>query len=169
LAGDYTQDYINEKTIALGTRTGKMTASVLKSLLMKYLSLQKQKKEPAAQSASLGKTSLKKLQERGDTLSSIEITDQNIKSFERVARKYNVTFALKKDSTQEPPKYIVFFRGRDTDVLQQAFQEYTRLEKKLDKKPSIRQRLAKALQQSLNMGRHRQKQRSKEKSVEPEH
>lgn len=44
-------------------------------------------------------------------VSSIEVTDSNIKSFERVARKYNVDFAVKKDRTCEPPKYLVFSRA----------------------------------------------------------
>ena len=57
-------------------------------------------------------------------VSSIEVTDSNIKSFERVARKYNVDFAVKKDRGREPPKYLVFFKGRDADVLSQAFKEF---------------------------------------------
>ena len=39
-----------------------------------------------------GKTSVKKLVGEGVGVSSIEVTDGNIKSFERVARKYNVDF-----------------------------------------------------------------------------
>ena len=48
------------------------------------------------------------------------MTDGNIKSFERVARKYNVDFAVKKDKTTVPPKYVVFFKGRDADAVAQA-------------------------------------------------
>ena len=46
-----------------------------------------------------GKISVKKLigEGVGGGTSSIEITDGNIKSFERVAKKYNVDFAIKKD------------------------------------------------------------------------
>ncbi len=168
MGGDCTQDYTNEKTIALATRTGKMTASVMKAMLTKYLAAQKNKSltkrmEQRSGTSYLGKTTLRKLQKQGDKLSNIEITDQNIKSFEKVARKYDLTFALKKDSTQEPPKYIVFFRGRDADTIQQAFMEYTRLEQKLDKKPSIRKRLAKALKKTLENTPMKQKERSKKK------
>ena len=42
-------------------------------------------------------------------VSNIEITDKNIKSFEQVARKYGVDYALKKDTTGEKPKYLVFW------------------------------------------------------------
>ncbi len=51
-----------------------------------------------------GKTSVKKLVGEGAGVSSIEVTDGNIKSFERVARKYNVDFAVKKDKTTDPLK-----------------------------------------------------------------
>ena len=45
-----------------------------------------------------GKASVKKLVGEGVRVSSIEVTDGNIKSFERVARKYNVDSAVKKVS-----------------------------------------------------------------------
>ena len=48
------------------------------------------------------------------------MTDGNIKSFERVVRKYNIDFAVKKDKTTDPPKYVVFFKGRDADAVAQA-------------------------------------------------
>ena len=41
-------------------------------------------------------------------LSNIEITDKNIKSFEKYARKYEVDYCLKKDCSMEPPRYYVF-------------------------------------------------------------
>lgn len=58
-----------------------------------------------------GKISVKKLVGEGVGVASIEVTDGNIKSFERVARKYNVDFAVKKDKTTDPPKYVVFSRA----------------------------------------------------------
>ena len=54
---------------------------------------------------------------------NIEVTDGNIKSFEWVARKYNVDFAVKKDKTRDPPEYVVFFKGRDADAVAQVFKE----------------------------------------------
>ena len=41
----------------------------------------------------------------------------NIKAFESTAKKYGIDFALKKDSTETPPRYLVFFKGRDADAL----------------------------------------------------
>lgn len=76
-------------------------------------------------------------------VSNIEINDSNIKSFERVARKYGVDYALKKDLTEDKPKYLVFFKARDADALTAAFSEYTAKVLKKDKKPSILNQLAK--------------------------
>ncbi len=72
---------------------------------------------------------------------NIEITDKNIKSFERIARKYGIDFALKKDPAEG--KYYVFFKARDEDVLKTAFAEFTA--KSLNrgkKKPSLLAKLA---------------------------
>lgn len=99
------QEEVTQKTIALVIKTSKLNASVLKAAMRMYLNHQKQK--------SHGKTSVKKLAGEGVGVSSIEVTEGNIKSFERVARKYNIDFAVKKDKTCEPPKYLVFFKGRD--------------------------------------------------------
>jgi L-lactate utilization protein LutC len=78
------------------------------------------------------------------SLSNIEITDRNIKSFERVARKYNVDFSLKKDVSETPPQGIVFFKAKDTDALTAAFNEYSKvILKKKTLKPSMSERLNK--------------------------
>ena len=61
-------------------------------------------------------------------VSNIEITEDNIKAFESTAKKYGIDFALKKDTTETPPRYLVFFKGRDADVLTAAFQGVFRKE-----------------------------------------
>ena len=60
-----------------------------------------------------GKQSVKELVGQGAGVTNIEISDKNIKSFESIARKYGVDFAVKKDNTEKPPKYLVFFKGRE--------------------------------------------------------
>lgn len=72
-----------------------------------------------------GKQSIKHLMEQNAAINNIEVTDGNIKAFERTARKYGIDFALKKDSSEQPPRYLVFFKGRDVDVMTQAFKEFS--------------------------------------------
>ena len=70
---------------------------------------------------------------------------RNIKAFEHTAKKYGIDFALKKDATEQPPRYLVFFKGRDADALTAAFSEYTQKKvKKADRseRPSVLEKLA---------------------------
>ena len=116
------QEEVTQKTIALVFKSSRLTADVLKKAMKMYLERRK-----AGQQATHGKMSVKKLVGQGMGASSFEVTDNNIKSFERVARKYNVDFAVKKDKTVEPPKYMVFFKGKDADVITQAFKEFVKV------------------------------------------
>lgn len=84
------QEEVTQKTIALVIKTAKLDASVLKAAMKMYLNHHKQKAQ-----GTHGKTSVKKLVGDGVGVSSIEVTDGNIKSFERVAKKYNVDFCDK--------------------------------------------------------------------------
>lgn len=126
------QEEVTQKTIALSVKTARVTADVLKNMLRKYLSGQKQKgKNPY----KVGKQSYKELKSQGSGLSNIEITDGNIKSFERVAKKYRLDFALKKDSSTKPPTYYVFFKGQDTEMMNLAFKKYLGVQMNKKDKP----------------------------------
>ena len=107
---------------------------------------------------------MKKLVGEGVGVSSIEVTDGNIKSFERVARKYNVDFAVKKDKTTDPPKYVVFFKGRDADAVAQAFKEFVKVNEKKQQRPSLRQKL-KGLQKIVAQNKNRERSREKNKDL----
>ena len=71
---------------------------------------------------------------------------------EMIAKKYHIDFALKKDKTQSPPRYLVFFKGRDADVMTAAFKEYAA--KSMDKA-----RKANEKEQNKQRGRSHQKER----------
>ena len=122
------QEEVESRTVTLAITTTKMTAKVLKQAISKYLAHRKEKKMEKARAGPVkpcGKQSVKQLVGQNQGVTNIEITDKNIKDFERLARKYGVDFALKKDKTGDIPKYLVFFKARDADALTQAFKEYT--------------------------------------------
>ena len=106
---------------------------------------------------------MEKLKEQNCELSNIEITDGNIKSFEKYARKYNVDYCLKKDRSSEPPRYYVFFKARDVDSMTAAFKEYTGKSLNKTKKPSVRTKLKDAITQAKDKNREREKTKQKEK------
>ena len=127
------QEDIDHRAVTLAINATKMTARVLKSAITKYLAHRKQK----SHAAPTGKQTVKQIVGQGQGVTNIEITDQNIKSFERVARKYGVDYALKKDMTGEKPRYLVFFKAKDTDALTAAFKEFTAKTLKREEKPSV--------------------------------
>ena len=96
----------------------------------------------------------------------IEITDQNIQAFSATAKKYGIDFALKKDTSGDIPRYLVFFKGRDADVITAAFREFSAKNLEKEKKPSIRKELEQAKQQSKAQHRQREKVKTKDRGVE---
>ena len=169
------QDEVNEKTVSLCIRCGKFTANLLKAAMKKALVKmeqekqklkgQKQPKQDKEDKTYKGKQSMDKLMKQNVQLSNIEITDGNIKSFERVAKKYSIDFSLKKDVNADPPRYYVFFKARDADVMTAAFKEYTGQSLNKDKKPSVRKKLQQAISKSLK--KHRELEKTKGKEKEP--
>jgi len=130
------QEEVDNKSIMLVINTSKMTARALKNAISKYLNHRKQNKQKSHDNPH-GKQSLKKLVHQGQGVNNIEITDGNIKSFQRVARKYGINYALKKDTTGDKPKYLVFFKAKDADALTAAFKEYAAKTSIREKQPSI--------------------------------
>ena len=90
-------------------------------------------------------------------------SDKNIKAFSRVAKKYHVDFALKKDTAAAQPRYLVFFKSRDADAITAAFQEFASRKMSREEKPSIRDRLTQAKEQAAEKTEHRTIDREKVK------
>ena len=155
------QDEINEKTVALYIKTGKLTAEVLQKAMKAALAQAKKQigKQPH------GKQTLKQLMKQNTGVSNIEITNDNIKAFESTAKKYGIDFALKKDSTETPPRYLVFFKGRDADVLTAAFKEFSAKKLTQEQRPSIRKALAAFRDAAKQLNASRQRVKNKEQEV----
>ena len=99
-------------------------------------------------------------------VSNIEITADNIKAFEHTAKKYGIDFALKKDVSEVPPRYLVFFKGRDADVLMSAFKEFSAKKLTQDKKPSIRKVLSDFKEKAAAMNVQRAQVKKKDRGIE---
>ena len=148
------QEEVENRTVTLAISTTRMTANVLKAAISKYLAYRKEKKTEKARAGPIkpcGKQSVKQLVGQDQGVANIEITDKNIKDFERIARKYGIDFALKKDKTGEIPKYLVFFKARDGDALTAAFKEYTAKSDRKKERPSVIQKLRKFKEQAADI------------------
>ncbi len=157
------QDEINEKTVAISIKATKLTAQTLQKALK--LLLAQMKKQHDKNKIPHGKQTLKQLARQNAGLSNIEITEGNIKEFESTAKKYGVDFALKKDSTENPPRYLVFFKSRDADALTEAFREFSAKKLQRDKKPSIRKLLSKLKEAAQSRNAQRNKVKNKDKEI----
>ena len=156
------QEEVTGKAVALIIDGAKMSEQVLEKALQKFLEAQKNKSPKIHR----GKQTLKQLARQNAGLANIEISDKNIKAFTHVAKKYHVDFALKKDTTAEQPRYLVFFKSRDADAITAAFQEFASRKMSRDEKPSVRERLAQAREQAARKMEHRTLDREKVKVKE---
>ena len=158
------QEEITQKTLVLCVEASKTTAQLLQQAMKKVLAdMEKHMKNPQFRH---GKQTLRQLMKHNTGVSNIEITDQNIRAFSSTAKKYGLDFALKKDTSGEHTRYLVFFKGRDADVITAAFREFSAKNLEKEKKPSIRKELEQAKQQSKAQHRQREKVKTKDRGVE---
>ena len=92
-----------------------------------------------------GKQSVRKLMAHGTATNSIELSG-DAKSFDRVARKWNVDYAFYKTG---PDKYLLFFKSGQADAITACFSEYSRrvLKRSKSQRVPIREQLKKAAEQ----------------------
>ncbi len=168
------QDEVNEKVVTLiinmGKEAGRISEQKLKEAMQKQLEHWKkikQKSQAEKEAAKYeGKQSMKNLMKHKADLTNIEITDRNIGSFEKIARKYDIDYALKKDKLSEKPRYLVFFKARDADVMTAAFQEYAKRTTLKQEKPSVRKKLYLYQQKIQKRQREKVKERTRTRGQE---
>ena len=155
------QDEINEKVVALSVKGAKLTAETLQKAIKAMLAQAKKQQEKQPH----GKQTLKQLAKQNAGLSNIEITEGNIKAFEQTAKKYGIDFALKKDSTEIPPRYLVFFKGRDANALTAAFKEFSAKKLTQEQKPSIRKLIVSLKEKAAALNAQRDKVKNKDRGI----
>ena len=158
------QDEVNEKVVAISIKATKLSAELLQKAMKLLLTQMKKQTDKAMQPH--GKQTLRQLMKQNTGVSNIEITDENIKAFEQTAKKYGVDFALKKDATETPPRYLVFFKGRDADVLTAAFKEISARKLTQEQKPSNRKALTAFKEAAKQLNANRQKTKNKDRGLD---
>ena len=136
------QEEVENRTVNLAVTTTKLTARSVLAACMKYLrhrGLVKEKK--AAEKAAKAKENA--IPHGKQTVKELIGQNQGVRGFEKVAQKYGVDYAIRKDASQQPPRYIVFFKARDADALTAAFKEYSAAVMKKKDRPSVLKALKK--------------------------
>ena len=151
------QEEVTGKTVTLIVNGAKMSEQVFEKAVKKFLEEIQKSRQPKIYR---GKQTLKQLASQNAGLANIEISDKNIKAFTHVAKKYHVDFALKKDTAAGQPRYLVFFKSRDTD----AITEFASRRMGREEKPAIRDRLEQAKEQAERKPEHRTLDREKVKT-----
>lgn len=134
------QEEVENKTVNLVISTTKLSFNTLLTALKKM----KQMHDNHTNQPKHGKQTVKQLIGQNQGVSNLAVDSTGIKGFEKVARKYGVDFAIRKDKSHSPPRYLVFFKARDADAITSAFQEYADKRMRRDK-PSVREELHKVV------------------------
>lgn len=135
------QEEIEEKTVRLAITGSRLTVNGIISAVRLYMRHRANKKLDSIDTHIQGKQSIDELIKQNQGVTSMEIGDKGIKTFERIAKKYGVDFAIMKDKNQNPPVYTAFFKARDTDALEAVMNEYAQKMVKREQRPSVREKL----------------------------
>jgi len=155
---------VNEKTFGVVAQVGKLTADEIKKAIEKILAeLQAQAKGTGTPDIKHGKQSLKELSAQNAGLSSIELSDPNLRLLNRTMKQNGVDFAPVKAGKD---KYMLFFKGRDADAITFAFNQYTKKVVKQAEKPSIRKLLSTMKEAAAQKNAERVKVKNKDKGME---
>ena len=76
----------------------------------------------------------------------MEIEKTGIKGFAKYAKRCHIDYAVQKDISCTPPRYMVYFKAQDTDALSAAFKEYSASVLNKTKRPSVLAKLQELVQ-----------------------
>ena len=149
------QEEIEQRTVNLMISTTKLTARTLLSAGRNYL---QQRKAAASQ----GQQSVKSLLRQNRGVSSVDIEKTGIRDFKKYANKYGIDYAIRKDSSETPPRYLVFFKAQDSDALNAAFKEYSAFVLAKTRRPSVLAKLHELVQIAAELpGKVRRKEQER--------
>ena len=137
------QEEVESRTVNLAISTSKLTARTIVSAVRMYLDHRRSKTPQKTAEKTTGKQSVKELLGQGQGVSNIDISKTDLRGFESVARKYGIDYAIRKDASVDPPKYLVFFKAKDADAMTAAFNEYSQKALKKEDRPSVLHQLKK--------------------------
>ena len=153
------QEEVEQKTFNIVVSTTKLTARTIlnagRTALQQYQSIFLADK-------SSGKQSVRMLLRQNRGVSSVEIDKTNIRGFERYAKKYGIDYAIRKDNSEVPPRYLVFFKAPDAEAFHAAFKEYSASLLNKTKRPSVLAKLHELVQTAAEFpGKVRRKEQER--------
>lgn len=138
------QEEVENKTLTLMVNSAKFTGRTMQKAIDRYMAHRRAVKGSQSRASPVvhkGKQTVKQLTRQGHELSNVELSDPDMKKFDRIARKYGVDYAVQKDPGESPPRYMIFFKARDAGAITAVFKEYTNKMVKAASKPSVLDKL----------------------------
>ena len=105
------QEYIEERTVAISVKAGKLSGRALAAACKKVLA--EMKKHHEAAKRPHGRQSVKKLMNHYGTKSAMTLVGAP-KDFDRIAKEFHVDYAFHKTS---PGHYLLFFKADQADAI----------------------------------------------------
>lgn len=140
------QEEVENRTVNLAISTTKLTARSLLNAFRAYMNHRRNVKAKKAYNMDthiVGEQTIGQLLGQNQGATNIEIEKTEISGFKRILNKYGVDYAITKDKSQVPPRYLVFFKARDSDALTAAFKEFSAETARKAERPSMLALLAK--------------------------
>lgn len=107
------EEEVNQRVATMIVSTSKMSAGVLARAMQKFLANEHQAINRHAierqneKAQEHGKIKFKDLMAQNTGTEDLPIKKYNIHTFDKVAKKYNIDYAIKKDSSGDIPKYFL--------------------------------------------------------------
>ena len=119
------QEELENRTVTLMVSSGKFTGRTLKSAILHFLNYSRNKTREHKNVIHHGKQSVKQLIGQNEGVMNEPLGDDaDLRNFNRIARKYNVDYAVKKVGRGDGEnKFLIFFKARDKDAINAAFVE----------------------------------------------
>ena len=102
----------------------KPTVRMFINILKAYMRHRHDKKYFGKEKVPTGKMPVKKLIKQGKGAQKIELDGEDIRLFNRLAKKYGLDYAVVKD--KEAGTYKIFFKAQDADAISDLVADYTR-------------------------------------------
>ena len=150
------QEEIEQKSVTLMINGTKFSLHTLKSAALRLLAHRQNPSAPGVKHR--GKETVRQLVGQNQGVSNVELSGEDIKAFERVARKYGVDYAVKKVKG-DAPRFLIFFKARDADALNAALSEYTGQKMRGKEHSKLREKLRAPIEQIITHKKQREQSR----------
>lgn len=127
------QEEINHKQVALVEKGTKVTYAMLVKAIKAYQQYRRNKQAEVPH----GKMTVQELAKKDSGMTALDLTDKDLKNFDRIMKKYSVDYAVMTNKKTSPPTHTIFFKGKDADAINKAFDDLTKAFTKTKDKPSV--------------------------------